>query len=78
MEIKTIDKVFYDALSDELNRIRKQKQKSFRNLSKRTGRSRQTLDNYFLGRTKIKESTFEELCRILDIEPKIQVSIKLG
>lgn len=77
MEIKTIDKVFYDVLSDQLNKKRKQKHMSFRDLAKRTGKSRQTIDNYFLGRTKMSEETFIKLCRILNFEPNLKVIVSL-
>lgn len=77
MEIKTIDKAFYEALGKELNSKRRAKDISFRRMAKRTGRTFQMLDNYFLGKAKMKPETFYDICRVLDLDAKIKITVSI-
>lgn len=75
MEIKTIDKVFYEALGKHINNARLQKGLSLRQMAKKTGKTFQMLDYYSLGKAKMSNETFESICRVLDLEPKFKVKI---
>lgn len=75
--MKTIDKIFYYELGKILNQKRREKGFSLRYLSKITGISRTTLDNYELGVSRISINNFEIICECLGISPKIDISINI-
>ena len=77
MELKKIDKNFYSELGRKLDDIRFKRGYSLRYLSKLTGLSSTTLDNYMLGKTRIKPNVFEEICKALEINADFKVEIKL-
>lgn len=65
--LSTIDRHFYKNLGLKLNCIRINKCKSYREMSAETGLSRTTIDNFFLGKTRIKDNNFELICKSLGI-----------
>lgn len=70
MELTTIDRHFYKKLASQMNRIRENKCKSYRELSEETGLSRTALDNFFLGRVRAKDYKFQLICKAIGIEPE--------
>lgn len=74
-EIKTIDKDFYKKIGSYLHECRHQAGISLSDLSKLTGISKQHLDNYELGKAKIKPATYNLICKSLGIKNKFNVSI---
>lgn len=76
--MKTIDKIFYYEIGKILNQKRRERGCSLRYLSKLTGISSTTLDNYELGISRINIKNFEIICECLGIQPKIDISINIG
>lgn len=77
-KIVTIDKNFYKELGYELAKIRHARNLSIRDVAKKTGYSRQTIDNWEIGASKIKPEQFDNLCKALRIAPKTKISVEIG
>lgn len=78
MRIKTIDSKFYSILGDKLREIRKQRGFSIAYVAKKVGITRQCYDMYELGILKIKPNTWDKICEVLQIYPKIDINLKVG
>ena len=76
--IKTVDSVFYRQLGDEIRKKRYEKGLTLRDVAKRTGYSRTTIDHWELGFNKIKPNQLEKLCEVLEITNLLTVEVKLG
>lgn len=76
--MKTIDTLFYDQLGLLLRSARKEQKISLTKLSKMTGISRNQLEGYELGWSRIKDEKWALLCKVLGLNPKIKVSIDSG
>lgn len=76
--LKTIDYLFYRELGNEINRRRKERGLSLRDLSKQTGFSRTLIDNWELGIQRIKKEQFERLCEALQVTNNLKIDIKIG
>ena len=75
LKIKTMDALFYDELGLLIRNARKKQKISLLKLSKMTGISRNQLEGYELGWSRIKEDKWNLLCKVLGINPKIKVNI---
>lgn len=73
-----IDSIFYKKIGFELNEKRRKLGYSFRYLSKLTGVSQAQLDDYFNGKFRIKKDVYEVICKALEINPKIEIDLRIG
>lgn len=78
MELKRIDKAFYQQLGSELHEARIKCGYSLRYLGMLTGVSRVTLDNYEMGTARIRPDVFEDICKALQINPTLKVEVTIG
>lgn len=78
-KIAGIDNVFYDALGDELRKVRKRRCMSLREVGEQLNCSKQMVDNYECGHARISKTRFEQMCSVLQIpiDTKISVTVKL-
>ena len=78
VKVKTLDSMFYDKLGIII-RTERQKQKiPLRQLSKMTGISRTQLEYYELGYTRIKDDTWNVICKALGIDTQFNVSVTIN
>ena len=77
-KVTTIDYLFYRKLGTELNDLRKERNLSLRELSKKTGYSRTLIDNWELGIQRIKPEQLERLCKVLEVSNNLKIDVKLG
>lgn len=75
LKIRTIDEIFYDEIGKIIRNARRNKKISLRELSKMSGISRNQLEGYELGWSRVKEEKWILLCKVLEINPKIKVNI---
>lgn len=75
MELKKIDRTFYEKVGENLYRHRKKRGYSLRYLAELTGISSTTLDNYELGKARVTDDNWKIICEALQIDSKIDVSV---
>jgi len=76
-ELKSVDKLFYDALGDELRKIRKRKNMSLREVGQQMNCSKQMIDNYECGKSRISEQRFKQFCSIFGISESTTVEVRV-
>lgn len=77
-EIKTIDKLFYRELGNQLRNIRIKRDMTILELAQETGYSRSLIDHWELGMNKIKPKQYEKLCSVLKVSPSMKIDITVG
>lgn len=75
-ELKSLDKHFYKSLGQEISRIRHQQGISLKDIAEELSVSKQMIDNFELGKNRLSEDKFTKICKILNIEPNINVNVK--
>lgn len=79
MEIlQTVDDLFYRKLGFELSKIRHEKKISLSDLSNLTNLSKQKIDRWELGISRISKEHFSRLCSALNTPEMLEVEIKIG
>lgn len=73
--MKCMDKVFYQALGLEIRKARQEKNITLYKIARLTGISKSTVDRWELGESRISVSNYKKLCKILNIDSKIQLNI---
>ena len=76
IELKSLDRLFYKSLGSEISKIRNRRGISLKELGEELSCSKQMVDNFELGRNRLKEDKFIKLCDYLDINPVIEVIVK--
>lgn len=76
-ELKSMDKIFYDALGEELRKIRKNKRMSLQDVGHKMNLSKQSIDNYECGITRISEQRFKQFCSVFGIPSNVTVEVKV-
>ena len=71
-ESELLDSYLNQAIADTLKELRESRNFSYTDLQKRMGGkvSRQTLNNYELGKTKLRMNMFYEFAKAYGLEPK--------
>ena len=78
VKVKTLDSIFYDKLGIIMRNERQKQKIPLMKLSKMIGISRIQLEYYELGYTRIKDETWNIICKALGMNPKLKVSITLN
>ena len=78
VKVKTLDSMFYDKLGIIIRNERQKQKIPLMKLSKMTGILRVQLEYYELGYTRIKDETWKIICKALDMNPQLKVSITLN
>lgn len=76
VELKALDRLFYKALGRELASIRNRKGISLKELGEELSCSKQMIDNFELGKSRLSEEKFTKICNYLGIDPNIEVDVR--
>lgn len=77
-EIRTVDRLFYRQLGNEIRRIRNHRDITLKELSQETGYSKELIDHWELGKNKMKPNQLENLCKALNVTNNLKIEVKLG
>lgn len=77
-QIKTIDRYFYKLVGEQMRQKRQEKGYSIDYVAKKVGVTKQCYDYYELGLLKLKDTTWEKICDVLDIYSGIDIQVKIG
>ncbi len=75
MELKSLDRLFYQSLGRQISEIRHEKGISLKELAEELSCSKQMIDNFELGKNRLSEDKFTKICRYLGIKPTIDVNV---
>lgn len=76
--LNTIDELFYRNLGLELKKIRHEKKIPLSFVASETGYTKQKIDRWELGISRISKIQFSKLCSALNVPEMIDVQIRLG
>jgi len=77
MKKTTLDSQFYELVGNRLTKARKNKKLTLKEVSKILNKSPQMLDYIELGKSRIDEIEFNKLCKLYDLQGKINIEIDL-
>lgn len=77
MKNVTVDKYFYKYLGEKLTEARRNKDLTLKDVAKELNTTAQTIDLYELGKSRISEKVFENLCNLYELEGTIKIEIEL-
>ena len=75
MKLKSLDRLFYQSLGQEISRIRHQQGISLKEIAEELSVSKQMIDNFELGKNRLSEEKFTKICRYLGIKPNLNVNV---
>lgn len=75
MQLKSLDRKFYQSLGQEISKIRHAQGVSLKELADELHVSKQMIDNFELGKNRLSEDKFTKICNYLGITPNIKVNV---
>ena len=75
MNLKSLDRLFYQSLGKQICEVRHRRGISLKELAEECNCSKQMIDNFELGKNRLSEDKFTKICRYLGIKPNINVNV---
>lgn len=76
--IRRIDRIFWRKIGQVIDTERRKRGYSMSYLAELTGVTKQTIDNYILGLRRIDDTSWEKLCKALQMPEQIHIQVALG